>query len=296
MKLLGKLKMTIPISNPNKILYPNVNINKLDVANYYKKIAAWILPYISKRPLTIVRCPEGQQGECFYQRHLNEIAVNGIYPINLKNGKPSEKPYFYIKESVGLMTLSQLDVLEIHPWGSRIDKLEKPDLITFDLDPGLDVEWQEVIETAFFIKESLQQINLTCFIKTTGSKGLHIVIPIRRQYSWEKVKLFAHTFVDYLAMRNPDLIVTNMNKTKRKGKVFVDYLRNQRGATSIAPYSTRIRENAAVATPLAWDEVSVRIKSDHFTIKTLPQRLQRLKCDPWRDFLSLKQQLVLPRV
>ncbi len=129
------------------------------------------------------------------------------------------------------------------------------------------------------------------FVKTTGSKGLHIVVPIKRLYSWDNIKVFAHTFVNYLAMQKPSLIVANMSKAKRKGKIFVDYLRNQRGASSIAPYSTRIKRNASVATPLSWNELNVRIKSDTFTIKNLPQRLARLKRDPWSNFYRLKQRL-----
>lgn len=160
----------------------------------------------------------------------------------------------------------------------------------------MDVEWKRVIEAAFFVKDNLQKINLTSFVKTTGSKGLHVVVPIKRLYSWDKVKIFAHTLVKYLAIQNPQLIVANMSKAKRKGKIFVDYLRNQRGASSIAPYSTRIRENASLATPLAWDELTTRIKSDTFTVKNLPKRLDRLKHDPWGDFFTLKQKLRLPMV
>jgi bifunctional non-homologous end joining protein LigD len=194
------------------------------------------------------------------------------------------------------MALIQLGVLEIHPWASQIDKIDKPDFITFDLDPGLDTEWKKVIEAAVFVKDHLRKLNLKSFVKTTGSKGLHVVVPIKRLYSWDKVKVFTFAFVKYLSIQNPELIVANMSKTKRKGKIFVDYLRNQRGASSIAPYSTRIKENAAVATPLSWDELNVRIKSDSFTIKNLPQRLAKLKHDPWADFHQLKQKLSLPVV
>ena len=146
------------------------------------------------------------------------------------------------------------------------------------------------------VKEHLKKINLHSFVKTTGSKGLHVVIPIKRLYSWDKIKIFAHTFVQYLAMQNPQLIVANMSKLQRTGKIFIDYLRNQRGATSISPYSTRIRANAAVATPLNWDELTTRIKSDTFTVKNLPNRLAKLKRDPWSDFFILKQKLSLPVV
>ncbi len=281
------------LSHPDKLLYPDVNITKLDLVNYYNKVAKWILPYILKRPLTLLRCPNGQKKKCFYQRHLTTKTKN-LYGIKLNDKTEKSEPYLYIKDKLGLMALIQLGVLEIHPWASQIDKIEKPDFITFDLDPGSNIEWKKVIETAFLVKDHLQKLNLKSFVKTTGSKGLHVVVPIKRLYSWDKVKVFAHTFVKYLAMQNPQLIIANMNKTKRKGKIFVDYLRNQRGASSIAPYSTRIKQNASVATPLSWDELGVRIKSDTFTVKNLPQRLTKLKHDPWADFYLVKQKLSLP--
>lgn len=283
------------LSNPDKLLYPDVNITKLDLANYYNKIAEWILPYILKRPLTLLRCPNGQKKKCFYQRHLT-TAMENLYGVKLNDKTDKSEPYLYIKDKLGLIALIQLGVLEIHPWASQIDKIEKPDFITFDLDPGSDIEWKKVIETAFLVKDHLQKLNLKSFVKTTGSKGLHIVVPIKRLYSWDKVKVFAHTFVKYLAMQNPQLIVANMNKTKRKGKIFVDYLRNQRGASSIAPYSTRSKQNASVATPLSWQELNTRIKSDTFTVKNLPQRLAKLKHDPWADFYLVKQKLSLPMI
>jgi bifunctional non-homologous end joining protein LigD len=280
------------LSHADKLLYPDVNITKLELASYYITIAKWILPHILKRPLTLLRCPNGQKKKCFYQRHLT-TATENLYAITLPDKTNKPEPYLYIKDTSGLMALIQLGVLEIHPWASQIDKIEKPNFIIFDLDPGLHVEWRSVIEAAFFIKDHLQKLNLKSFVKTTGSKGLHVTVPIKRLYNWDKVKVFAHTFVKYLAMQNPQLIVANMSKTKRKGKIFVDYLRNQYGASGIAPYSTRIKENAAVATPLAWTELNVRIKSDTFTIRNLPQRLAKLKHDPWADFYLLKQKLSL---
>ncbi len=283
-------KVKFHLSHPDKLVYPDINITKLDLANYYHKMEKWILPYIIKRPLTLLRCPKGQKKKCFYQRHLSTETEN-IYAITLADKTNKLEPYLYIKDKRGLMTLIQLGVLEIHPWASKIDNLERPDFITFDLDPGMNLEWKKVIEAAFFVRENLKRINLQSFVKTTGSKGLHIVVPIKRLYSWDNIKVFAHTFVNYLAMQKPSLIVANMSKAKRKGKIFVDYLRNQRGASSIAPYSTRIKRNASVATPLSWNELNVRIKSDTFTIKNLPQRLARLKRDPWSNFYRLKQRL-----
>lgn len=296
-KLLPKqqFRKKYPLSNPDKILYLEQKITKLDLANYYEHVQNWILPHITKRFLTIVRCPEGQQKKCFYQRHLDE-KIKNIYTLHHQTKSTKADTYFYVKDKFGLITLVQLGVLEIHPWGCRIDSPEKPDLIIFDLDPSPEVKWRKVIEAAFFVKENLGKLNLTSFVKTTGGKGLHIVVPIKRLYSWDKIKLFAQTFVTYLQALNPDLYVSQLSKSKRKGKIFIDYLRNQRGASAIAPYSTRAKKNAPIATPLAWNELSPQIKSDTFTIKTLPKRLAHLSKDPWEGFFSLKQTLQFPKI
>jgi bifunctional non-homologous end joining protein LigD len=282
------------LSNPEKILYPEIAITKLDIAHYYQKVQDWLLPYIIQRFLTVRRCPQGRHKKCFYQRHL-QGTVENIYSYT-GHAKNKSETYLYIKDKWGLMALVQLGVLEIHPWGCRIDAVEKPDIITFDLDPAPNVEWKKVIDAAFCIKENLAKLKLICFVKTTGGKGLHIVIPIRRQYTWDEVKIFAQSFVNYMVALNPALYIAQLRKSQRIGKIFIDYLRNQRGASAIAPYSTRAKENAPIATPLAWEELSVRIKSDSFTIKTLPKRLARLQQDPWAEFFILKQTLRLPKI
>ncbi|HEX4044031.1 MAG TPA: non-homologous end-joining DNA ligase [Gammaproteobacteria bacterium] len=294
-KSIPSFAMDYPFTHPNKILYPNKKITKLDLANYYQQIHSWILPYVIKRPLSLVRCPQGQQQKCFYQKHINDMAAKNIYTLNIKEKNSGIESYIYIKDTNGLMEFIQLNVLEIHPWGCRIDKLEKPDMIIFDLDPGPGVAWKTMIETAYLVKENLKKINLIGFVKTTGGKGLHVVVPIKPLYSWNEIKTFSHAFVEYLVSLHPHLYLANMNKSKRKNKIFIDYLRNQRGATTIAPYSTRASKNASVSTPLTWDELSNRIKSDTFTVKNLPDRLKTLKKDPWGEFFELKQKLKLPK-
>lgn len=275
------------LTNPNKILYPEQSITKTDIARYYTSIREWILPYLVNRPLTLVRCPNGYQNQCFYQKHL-DTDVKSIFPIVITGDK---EPFLYIKNYQGLMELVQLGTLEIHPWGSRIDNIERPDMMIFDLDPAPDVPWKKVIQAAYFVREQLEQLNLISFVKTTGGKGLHIYIPIKRQYSWEELKIYSHTFVQYLVSLRPDHYVGIMTKEKRKGKIFIDYLRNQRGATAIAPYCTRAKNGAPVSTPLSWEELSNKIKPDFYTVKNVPSRLSQLKNDPWEGFLSLKQVL-----
>ena len=288
-------EMNYPFTHPDKILYPEQEITKLDLANYYHNIHAWILPYIAKRPLTLVRCPQGTQNKCFFQKHLNDLSADGLYSIDIKD-KTGIQPYLYIKDENGLLALVQFSVLEMHVWGCHIKNVEKPDFITFDLDPGPHVEWKKVIESAYFIKENLEKIKLTSFVKTTGGKGLHVVVPIKPQYGWDEIEIFAHTFVDYLVSLNPKLYIANMSKAKRIGKIFLDYLRNQRGATAVVPYSTRAKENAPVSTPLAWEELTTKIRSDSFTIKNIITRLKNRHKDPWEEFFNIKQGLKLPNI
>ncbi|CEK10056.1 DNA ligase D [Legionella hackeliae] len=283
----------ITISSPEKILYNQDNITKQDLYDYYDKISEFILPFVRNRPLTLVRCPESYK-ECFYQKHYYKSTPKALCAIPIKNKSDDEvEQYIYLKDKEGLLSLVQIGALEIHPWGSRIDNVESPDMITIDLDPGTDVSWKEVVKAAFEIKKHLEAFKLTCFVKTTGGKGLHVVVPIFPEYNWEEVKNFTHVFVEFLERINPNAYVTNMAKAKRKGKIFVDYLRNQRGATAISAYSTRARLHAPVATPIHWDELTNDIKDTFYTIHTLPQRLKKLKDDPWKEFWNIKQSLRL---
>lgn len=288
------MKLPIKITNPDKILYPKDKITKLDIIEYYNTIHKWILPYIIERPLTLLRCPSDYQ-HCFYQKHINQENSEFLFDIAIKEKKGKED-YIYIKNKEGLLTLAQMGTLEIHPWGSTIQEVEYPDIITFDLDPAPDIEWKRVVAAAFEIKEHLAEFKLKSYVKTTGGKGLHVVVPIKPEYDWEEVKNFAHVFVNFLIQRDPKNYISKMSKAERKGKIFIDYLRNQRGATSIAPYSTRAREQAPVATPLDWDELTNHFKDTFYTIKTLPIRLVELKKDPWKGFFKSSQSLHLDKL
>ncbi|MBA3661850.1 MAG: DNA ligase D [Gammaproteobacteria bacterium] len=278
------------LTHPEKILYPEAKVTKLDLATYYESIMPWILPYITNRPLTIVRCPENYH-QCFYQKHITKGTPTALYGIDIKEKTKTEKS-IYIKNGEGLLALVQLGVLEIHPWGSRIEKVEYPDMITFDLDPGEKVSWQRVVDAAFLIRDYLKQFKLESFVKTTGGKGLHVVIPIRPEYQWGDIKNFTHAFVEFLVQSHPAEYVSKMTKIKRVGKIYIDYLRNQRGSTAIAAYSTRARKGAPVATPLEWDELTSNRRDVEYTLKTLPKRLAEIK-DPWRRFFKVKQSLRL---
>jgi bifunctional non-homologous end joining protein LigD len=184
-----------------------------------------------------------------------------------------------------------MGVLELHTWGAKRDALDRPDRIIIDLDPDPTVSWKFVIEAAQLVKTLLNEMELECFVKTTGGKGLHVVLPLQRVHTWDEVKAFSKGLADHLVRLIPDRFIANMSKQKRKGKIYVDYLRNAKGATAIAAYSTRARAGAPVSVPLAWKELSVELRSDHFTVANVVERLNALKQDPWRDYFRIKQKL-----
>jgi bifunctional non-homologous end joining protein LigD len=184
-----------------------------------------------------------------------------------------------------------MGVLEFHPWLAREDDVERPDRLVFDLDPGEAVEWKSVMQAARDVRDLLGKLGLKSFLRTSGGKGLHIVAPLSRRNCWDELKAFAKSIADTLATAAPEKYVATMSKAKRRGKIFVDYLRNQRGATAIASYSTRARAGAAVATPVAWEELSPRLKADSYRVANFPKRLDSLRADPWADFFSTRQSL-----
>ncbi len=283
------IKNPYNLTHPDKLLYPEGEITKQEVVEYYAAVQKWILPYISNRPLTLLRCPENYK-KCFFQKHIDSKLSSDLYKIMIQE-KSEKSAYLYLKNRDGLLALPQLNVLEIHTWGSRVEKVEYPDIIVFDLDPAPGLPWKKVVDAAFEIKKILADFKLKSFVKTTGGKGLHVTVPVKPEYDWDAIKTFSKVLVDYLVLNHPKKYVGKMAKSKRKNKIFVDYLRNQRGATFIAPYSTRARKHAPIATPVAWDELTHDIRDTFFTIKTLPQRLDALKKDPWGDFFKIKQSL-----
>lgn len=288
-------KPDVKMTHPNKILYQEQAITKLQLYEYYESIQKYILPYVINRPLTLVCCPNGVKGKCFYQRHPGQSTPSQLKSVLIKE-KSKKANYLYINSMEGLLILPQLNVLEIHTWGSQVQDLENPDIIVFDLDPGTGVKWQEVVEAANLIKTKLLQLKLKSFVKSTGGKGLHVVIPVKPQHNWEEIKNFSHAFVVSMEKTYPDKYISTMTKSKRHKKIFIDYLRNQRSATAIAPYSTRAGANATVATPLDWDELTDNIQDTTFTIKTMLSRIQNMKNDPWRKFFQIKQQLNLDKL
>jgi bifunctional non-homologous end joining protein LigD len=281
--------MAMKLTNPGKVIYQEDDIDKQELWDYYQEIHSWILPYIKNRPLSLVRCPDTYT-RCFYQKHLDKEYSEFLHSILIKE-KSQKKEYIYITNKNGLLVFPQLGVLEIHPWGSKVKDIEYPDMLIFDLDPAENLPWKKVVAAAKEMQAFLKELKLRSFVKTTGGKGLHVVVPIKPNYHWDEVKNFSHACVQFIMLRSPELYVTKMTKSLRTGKIFLDYLRNQRGATAIAPYSTRAKIHAPVSTPLHWDELTNDIRDTQFTLKTIPKRLQAMKNDPWKDFFKIKQSL-----
>ncbi len=228
----------------------------------------------------------GAASKCFFQKH----AWDGIGKA-IKRKDIGDDEVLYIQDLDGLVALVQASVLEIHPWGSKLRKVEAPDRITFDLDPGEDVPWTALIDAATEVRERLRSMHLESFVKTTGGKGLHVVVPLTPKADWEIVKSFAQEVAETMAKESPSRYTAVLSKSARGGKIFIDYLRNGRGATAVAAYSTRARDGATVSTPLAWDELSSAIRPSHFNVDNLPTRLRHLRSDPWAEIDRIKQAL-----
>jgi len=283
-------KTSYVVTHPDKVLYPELGITKQEVLDYYALVAERLLPHVANRPLTLVRCPNGQGKPCFFQKHPGKGTPPGLRSVSIRE-KEGKSPYSVIDDATGLFGLVQLGALEIHTWGSRADDFEHPDILVFDLDPDPLLEYAAVIAGARAIREVFQQAHLESFVKTTGGKGLHVCVPIVPELGWEPVKSFTGHVAQALARRSPELYVATQSKARRTGKTFIDYLRNARGATFIAPYSTRARENAPLAIPLEWDELSPKLLPNHFNLRNVQRRLEKLKHDPFERMLGLAQRL-----
>jgi bifunctional non-homologous end joining protein LigD len=278
----------VRLTHPDKVLYPDSAVMKHDLATYYTRIADWMLPHVVDRPLAIVRCPEGSRKSCFFQKHPGETAIEHLRGVNVAQAGAPE--YNLVVDDIsGLISLVQMGVLEIHVWGSRVGKLEKPDRLIFDLDPDLAVAWPEVVRAARSVRFLLEQLGLTSFLKTTGGKGLHLVVPVQPRTEWDEAKAFCRAVAEFMVRTAPDRFIAKASKAARKGKIFIDYLRNGRGATAIAAFSTRNKPGATVSAPIAWEELSDNLHSDHFTIENLPERLAKLRKDPWAGLGTTKQ-------
>jgi bifunctional non-homologous end joining protein LigD len=282
----------VRLTHAGKVLYPESNITKLDLARYYTLVSDHMLAEIGARPLTLLRAPEGWQGHHFYQKHGNATVPKAVNRVRLAEREGgAEGIYLFAEDKAGLLSLVQMGALEIHVWGAEITDIDHPDRVVMDLDPDEGLPWPRVIEGALTLRRMLADIGLESFVKGTGGKGLHVVVPLRPRHDWNEIKAFSKWLADELVQREPNGYTAVMAKKKRRGKIFIDYLRNQRGASAIAVYSARARPNAPVAAPLTWREVEDGVRSDAFTVRTLPERLATLAKDPWEELGRVKQSL-----
>ena len=279
----------VRLTHPDRILYPGTSLTKLDVARYYAAVSDRALPQLAHRLLTLVRSPAVGM-KTFYQKHIGDEAPEAIKRFNI-DGQEEPEIYPYIEDLPGLIGLVQMGVLEIHPWGSRVEKLEMPDRVTMDLDPDEGLPWQRVTEAAIDMRDALAGIGLESFAKTTGGKGLHVVIPLTPKFGWDEVKAFAKWVADSLVAQRPQDFTANMAKRARRGRIYIDYLRNGRGATAVGAYTPRARPGAPVSTPVSWAEVEGGVRPDEFTVESVPQRLAALPADPWAEIGKIRQSI-----
>ena len=284
-------ELPIKLSHPDKVLDASTGVTKEQLARYYWEVSETMLPYVAARPLTLVRCVEGSGKPCFYQKHRNQM-VQGLDSVDVVNRKTgAHEPYITLYTREALVQLAQIGVLEVHPWGSRNESLNKPDRIVIDLDPDPSIDWPTVAASAREVRKRLQALGLKSFVKTTGGKGLHVVVPIRPEHEWPAVKQFTHEFVLGMERDNPRQFLTKMSKAARVGKIFLDYLRNDWNATAVAPYSPRARTGLPVAAPLSWNELGEA--PPRFLVADFGAWRTRLRRDPWKEMLKVDQQLHL---
>jgi bifunctional non-homologous end joining protein LigD len=281
----------IRLTHPEKILDAETHLTKQQLADYYWAIAPHMLPHIANRPLSLVRCPDGSERPCFYQKHVNHMLPPGIGSVDIvdkKSGKP--EPYITLATPEALAGLAQIGVLEVHPWGSRNDNLEHPDRIIIDLDPDTAIPWSTLTASAAEVRKQLKKIGLESFLKLTGGKGLHIVVPIRPERDWPTIKQFAHSFALQMEKAEPQLYLTKMTKSARKDRIYIDYLRNERGATAVAPYSPRARAGATVSLPLHWADLKLS-ERPIFHVANFDEWQSHLARDPWKQLPATDQSL-----
>lgn len=281
----------VTITHPDRVLFPEQGLTKWALAEFYVAVAPLALPHLKDRPLSLLRCPQGRARACFFQKHLGPGTPEAIGTVKVPE-KAGTDLYPVVRDDAGLVGLAQLGVLELHPWGSRADRLERPDRLILDLDPAPDVDFDRVKDAARVVREVLADLSLEAFVKTTGGKGLHVVAPLDRRTDWDTLKGFARAIAQLLERSAPKDYVASASKAKRGGRIFVDWLRNGRGATAVAPYVTRARPGAPVATPLAWEELDTLTSSAAWKVGNFPERLAQVRrADPWAGFFGQRQTL-----
>lgn len=284
---LGKaVQNNIEITHPDKVLFEKTGITKGDIAQYYLQVSGRMLPYLENRILSVIRCPNGIVGSCFYRKHPGD--VKGIVKIAVPSSGGGTEEYGYLVDTQGLLSEVQMGTLEFHTWGSRVEALEHPDMMVLDLDPDEGMDLQRIRQGVKDLKSMLDQLSLTAYLKTSGGKGYHVVIPFKAVPDWERFHQFAKRMAESMEAAWPDRYTSDMRKTHRTGKIFIDWLRNTKGATTVAPYSVRAREGAPVSMPIAWEELDL-VAPNGISMSEAVAGLQRK--DPWVGLPDTVQQL-----
>jgi bifunctional non-homologous end joining protein LigD len=278
---------SVRLTHPDRVLLRQPRITKGQLADFYSAIADFILPGLINRPLMLLRCPQGGDGPCFFQKHIKHAAA----AIHEVSDARSKQRWIYIEDLPGLLELVQINALEYHVWGSTVRNLERVDQLVFDLDPGAAVPWKQVIGAALELREFLDALKIRSFVRTSGGKGLHILVPVQPPASWPVGGAFARAVAERMAREQPQRYLAAAAKAGRTGRIFIDYLRNARGSTAVCSYSMRNRPHAPVATPLTWEELPRLRAGDQFCFGNIRRRLARLQADPWADVRSVQQSL-----
>jgi bifunctional non-homologous end joining protein LigD len=281
----------IKITNPERVIYPEAGLTKGELADYYAAVEALIMVDAARRPMTLIRCPQGRSKKCFFQKHDTGSFGPEVKHVPVKEKKGDTQDYLYMDDIKGLLACVQMGTIEFHGWGSKVDKLEYPDRLVFDLDPDVGLDFAKVKEAAVRLKGLLADLGLKTFPLLSGGKGLHVVAPLDQSKDWPTVSSFAERFSRAIAEAEPDMFTANIRKVQRKGRIFLDWLRNQRGSTAVMPYSARAREGAPVAAPIAWDELDRYDSGHHFSIRDADELLERASSKALAGWGEAKQAL-----
>ncbi|HEX6144035.1 MAG TPA: non-homologous end-joining DNA ligase, partial [Geminicoccaceae bacterium] len=273
------------VTNPDRRMFRADGPTKLELALYYARVGDWLLPELARRPVSLVRCPDGRLESCFFQRHAMPGMPDTVKVKALREKEsPKRGDYLYVEDPKGYLALPQFGAVELHVWGCRVDKPERPDRLVFDLDPDEGLPWRATVEAASEVREALEELGLPVFLKTTGGKGLHLVVPLARRQGWPEIERFARAFASRIAGAAPRRFTASMAKRDRRGRIYLDYLRNVRGATFVAAYSARARPGLTVSTPLRWGELEAIDDPAELTYATVAARIEASGFeDPWAE-------------
>jgi bifunctional non-homologous end joining protein LigD len=278
----------VRISHPERVIYPDLGITKIEFARYFERIGQWILPHVTGRPLTLVHCPAGLSSACHYMKHAKAWGPSALRRVRIQE-KTKVGEYLVADSIEAVVALAQMGIVEIHTWNSTTDALERPNRLVWDLDPGPQVTWKQIVAAAKLVREVLDTLGLVSWVKTTGGRGLHVVVPLEPRRDVAECLNFSRAVAEAIEQTNPRLYTTTFAKAGRERKILIDYLRNNRTNTSVCAYSPRAKAAATVSMPLDWS--GLRLPPERWTLLTVPKRLARLKRDPWKEYWTSPQEI-----